>query len=127
MLFGIPTSADCWPCEAGQFIVMILLWAIFLAFQVAKAYVEKCSKQYWLLFGSQVTLLLAATATIVWVQYRHLSHDASTLSPEIRILIQGNDANGEPFSCVVMTSTCISHLMVTLIKFTRQHKGNAPV
>lgn len=103
--------------------MIVLLWLVFLAFQVAKAHVQKCSKQYWLLFGSQVTMLLAATAAIVWIQYRQLSNDAPRLSPEIRILIGGNDGDGKPhfYRC----RYAFPILPVNVIKVVRQQYTHA--
>eukprot|EP00884_Botryococcus_braunii_P001174 jgi/Botrbrau1/11057/Bobra.0302s0002.2 len=79
---------------AKQFGVIFVLWLAFLAFQIGKARVHKCSEQYWLLFGGQVAMLVATTALVVWIQYRDISHGALNLSPEIRALLGAGDDHG---------------------------------
>jgi hypothetical protein len=95
----------------GQFGVALALWLAFLAFQVGKAHVQKCSTQYWLLFGGQVTLLMATTALVVGIQYRNISGESPNLSPEIKILLKGGEDHGvlPSFALVVLTGTlCFS-------------------
>lgn len=88
----------------GQFAVAFVLWLAFLAFQVGKARVQKCSDCYWLLFGGQVAMLLATTGIVVWIHYRQSVNNQCTLSPEIQILLHGGDDSGGSNSRMLLLS-----------------------
>ena len=74
-----------------QLLAIILLWIVFLVTQQQKAKYNRCTIAFFVWFGGQSLLLLAATAAGVLYEVRKARSDADHIDPEMREILLGHD------------------------------------
>ena len=76
---------------------LILLWAIFLAFQLAKVSFVKCSLGWTLVYIGQAIFCLGTSAAFISYQYHRMLDHPDNVDPELRaILTAGGHHDGHP-------------------------------
>ena len=89
----------------AQLAEVILLWAIFLAFQLAKVSYTKCSLEWTLVYIGQAIFCLGTSAAFVSYQYHKMLDHPDNVDPELRaILTAGGHHDGHPDGELLITS-----------------------
>ena len=94
---------------------LLLLWAVFLAFQMEKSKFGRCTKQYLLLFLAQTVFCISVTVFFIRAELAELGKPASEQhgDPELHELLVG-ERSGLPAGmlhddCVLHFCDCLLH------------------
>ncbi|KAK9863229.1 hypothetical protein WJX84_011003 [Apatococcus fuscideae] len=111
-------QADTWRSNASivwkrlpllQLGEVILLWVIFLAFQLAKVSYVKCSLEWTLVYIGQAIFCLGTSAAFVYYQYFKMLDNPDNVDPELRaILTAGGHHDGHPQGTAGMVRTLLN-------------------
>ena len=113
--YGIPIKPAETVISVPQVVQLLVLWALFLVFQMAKSKYGNCTKEYLILFLAQTVFCISVTTFFIRRELADVGKPAAQQhgDPEMHQLLLGQ-RNDSPDSEALLPLQWLSPLLIAL-------------